>query len=63
MRIKELDRVRTTKDITLDDGEILPMHSEGVVVDILRDGDAFDVEFVSGHWGMIIILEKHELDH
>ncbi|KQT47823.1 hypothetical protein ASG52_11195 [Methylobacterium sp. Leaf456] len=43
---RELDRVRTLEVVAGEDGETVPVGSEGTVVAVWNGGEAFDVEFV-----------------
>ncbi|MGU3539651.1 DUF4926 domain-containing protein [Methylobacterium sp. A54F] len=44
--IRELDRVRLLSTVVSDDRQKVPMGSEGTVVAIYANGEAFEVEFV-----------------
>jgi hypothetical protein len=43
---RELDRVQTLEDVAGEDGERVPEGSEGTIVAIWGDGEAFEVEFM-----------------
>lgn len=43
--IRELDDVRVRIDVVTDDGDTILAGTEGTVVGIWRDGEAYEVEF------------------
>jgi len=43
--LKDLDRVALTAAVVSDDGDALPPGTEGTIVSVYRDGEAYVVEF------------------
>ena len=43
--LRDLDRVALTATVVSDDGDALPPGSEGTIVSVYRDGEAYGVEF------------------
>lgn len=43
--LRDLDRVALTAAVVSDDGDALPHGSEGTIVSVYRDGEAYVVEF------------------
>ena len=43
--LRDLDRVALTSAATSDDGDVLPLGTEGTIVSVYRGGEAYVVEF------------------
>jgi hypothetical protein len=43
--LRDLDRVALTSAVVSDDGDALPPGTEGTIVSVYRDGEAYVVEF------------------
>ena len=43
--LRDLDRVALTSATTSDDGDVLPLGTEGTIVSVYRGGEAYVVEF------------------
>jgi hypothetical protein len=45
--LRDLDRVALTSAATSDDGDVLPLGTEGTIVSVYRGGEAYVVEFLT----------------
>jgi len=45
--LRDLDRVALTSAATSDDGDVLPLGTEGTIVGVYRGGEAYVVEFLT----------------
>ncbi|MDP4025160.1 DUF4926 domain-containing protein [Methylobacterium sp. NEAU 140] len=59
-RFRDLERVATTCAAVTDAGETIPAGSEGTVVDVIKRGAAYAVEFSEPVDGLATLL-PHEL--
>ena len=61
---KDLDRVAITHAAVTDDGDTIPAGTEGTVVDVIRDGLAYAVEFPEplGALATVLTTELHRVE-
>lgn len=61
---KDLDRVAITHAGVTDDGDTIPAGTEGTVVDVIREGLAYAVEFPEplGALATVLATELHLLE-
>lgn len=59
-RFRDLERIALTCDTATDAGETVPAGTEGTIVDVIKEGTAYAVEFAEPFDGLATLL-PHEI--